>query len=59
MEILILGAGKLGTRVAEALCEGNHSITIIDQSSDVINRINQQLDVLTVHGDGRDSSRED
>lgn len=55
MEILILGAGKLGTRVAEALCEGNHSITIIDQSSDVINRINQQLDVLTVHGDGRES----
>ena len=55
MEILILGAGKLGARVAEALCEGNHSITIIDQSSDVINRINQQLDVLTVHGDGRES----
>lgn len=55
LEILILGAGKLGTRIAEALSEGNHSITIVDKDSDVVNRINQQLDVMTVHGDGRDT----
>lgn len=55
LKILILGAGKLGTRIAEALSEGSHSITIIDRQSDVINRINSHLDVMTVQGDGRDT----
>lgn len=55
LKILILGAGKLGTRITEALSEGNHSITIIDRQSDVINRINSQFDVMTVQADGRDT----
>ena len=32
MKIAIVGAGKLGMKVTNALAGGNHSITIIDKN---------------------------
>ena len=49
MNVAIVGAGKLGLRVAEALIDGDYSITIIDKNDAVIQRISSQLDVLTVN----------
>ena len=50
MKIAIVGAGKLGLKVTNALTGGDHSITIIDQNEAIINRISQQYDVMTVVG---------
>ena len=53
MKIAIVGAGKLGMKVTNALAGGNHSITIIDKNEAIINRISHQYDVLTVVGDAK------
>ena len=54
MKILIVGAGKLGVKVAAALLSSNHDITIIDINETQLNRIALQLDVMTVGGNGKE-----
>ena len=56
MKIAIVGAGKLGMKVTNALVGGDHSITIIDKNEAVINRIAQQYDVMTVVGNAKQVS---
>lgn len=53
MKVAIVGAGKLGIKVANALLEGDHEITVIDILDSVLNRISQQMDVMTVNGSGK------
>ena len=53
MKVAIVGAGKLGVKVATALLGGDHYITVIDKNEAVLNRISQQMDVLTVAGNGK------
>ena len=50
MNIIICGAGRVGYTIAKILTEQNHSITIIDQSSDDIQKINESLDVKAIVG---------
>ena len=50
MNIIICGAGRVGYTIAKLLSEQNHSITIIDQSSDDIQKINDSLDVKSIVG---------
>ncbi len=50
MNIIICGAGRVGFTIAKILAEQNHSITIIDQSSDDIQKINESLDVKAIVG---------
>ncbi len=50
MNIIICGAGRVGFTIAKLLSEQNHSITIIDQSSDDIQKINETLDVKAIVG---------
>ena len=40
MNIIICGAGRVGFTIAKLLSEQGHSITVIDQSSDDIQKIN-------------------
>ena len=56
MEIAIVGAGKLGIKVATALLGGDHSITVIDKNEEVLSKISQQMDVMTVKGNGKNIS---
>ena len=56
MKIAIVGAGKLGIKVANALSGGDHAITIIDTNENTLNKISQQLDVLTIHGNAKQIS---
>ena len=56
MKVAIVGAGKLGYRVAAALLGGDYAITIIDKNENVLNKLSQQLDVLTINADARDIS---
>ena len=50
MNIIICGAGRVGFTIAKLLSEQNHSITIIDQSSEDIQKINGILDVKAIVG---------
>jgi len=50
MNIIICGAGRVGFTIAKLLTEQNHSITLIDQSSDDIQKINDTLDVKAIVG---------
>lgn len=53
MKVAILGAGKLGTRITEALLDGDYDITLVDTNEDKLNNLAQQYDILTVTGDGK------
>ena len=50
MNIIICGAGRVGFTIAKLLTEQHHSITVIDQYSDVIQKINESLDVKAIVG---------
>ena len=50
MNIIICGAGRVGFTIAKLLSEQNHSITIIDQSSEDIQKINESLDIKAIVG---------
>jgi len=50
MNIIICGAGRVGYTIAKLLSEQNHSITVIDQSSEDIQKINESLDVKAIVG---------
>ena len=50
MNIIICGAGRVGFTIAKVLSEQNHSITVIDQFSEDIQKINEDLDVRAIVG---------
>tara|TARA_S200000501_G_C20854978_1_gene757364 strand:- start:450 stop:1823 length:1374 start_codon:yes stop_codon:yes gene_type:complete len=50
MNIIICGAGRVGYTISKILIEQNHSVTIIDQSSEDIQKINDTLDVKAIVG---------
>ena len=56
MNVAIVGAGKLGFKVAEALLGGDYAITIIDKNEDVLHKLSQHLDVMTINADAKDIS---
>ena len=50
MNIIICGAGKVGFSISKQLSAQGHSITVIDQSSEFIQKINDTQDVKGVVG---------
>ena len=50
MNIIICGAGRVGFTIAKLLSEQGHSTTVIDQSSEDIQKINDSLDVKAIVG---------
>ena len=50
MNIIICGAGRVGFTISKLLSEQNHSITVVDQSSEDIQKINDSLDVKGIVG---------
>ena len=50
MNIIICGAGRVGFTIAKLLSEQGHSITVIDQASEDIQKINDSLDVKAIVG---------
>ena len=50
MNIIICGAGRVGFSISKQLSAQGHSITVVDQSSDFIQKINDTLDVKGVVG---------
>jgi trk system potassium uptake protein len=50
MRIVILGAGQVGSSVAEALASEVNDVTVVDQSSSCLAQLADRLDVRTVTG---------
>ena len=53
MNIVIVGAGKLGCKVAEALVVGDYSITIVDKNDKMLRKLSRQFDLMTINDDAR------
>ena len=50
MNVIICGAGRVGFSISKQLSAQGHSITVIDQSSEFIQKINETQDVKGVVG---------
>ncbi len=56
MRIVVLGAGTVGTWIADLLCQHRHSVTVVDVDPEHTNRINEELDVRAVTGSASECS---
>lgn len=50
MKIVIVGAGEVGTHLAKMLSKENHDIVLLDDTSEKLQQIANQVDLLTVTG---------
>jgi trk system potassium uptake protein TrkA len=50
MKILILGAGQVGSSLAENLAHEANDITVIDKNEDTLHQLQDRLDIRTVNG---------
>ena len=56
MKILILGAGRVGRSVAESLVSDANDITIVDESSERVNLMQERFDLLGLVGNASSPS---
>ena len=56
MRIVVMGAGTVGTSIADRLCAEGHSVTVVDLDSEHTRRVNEELDVRVVTGSAAQSS---
>ena len=54
MRVVIVGAGKLGYKLAESMIQEDMDVTLIDTDYRVLERINEHMDVLTIEANGID-----
>ena len=52
MDIVIVGSGKVGFSLAEQLVREEHDVTVIDTDEEALRRAGDQLDIMTVRGNG-------
>ena len=57
MNVVVLGAGTVGQAVAELLCSRGVDVCVIDESAEVLRRVEERLDVQTVCGSAYDVAR--
>jgi len=53
MKVAVIGAGKLGVAVTQALQGGGHDITLIDINEGRIQKMNDRFDIFTLVADAR------
>lgn len=56
MNVIIVGAGKVGSYLTSKLSDEGHNILVIEKNKDVLERLLAQNDVMGILGDGRDLS---
>lgn len=56
MRILTLGAGTVGTWIADLLCRYRHDVTVVDTDPENVRRLNHDLDVRAIQGSASQSS---
>jgi trk system potassium uptake protein TrkA len=52
MKVMIIGAGKLGMKLAASMLNGEIRVTLMDKNPIVLDRLKDHLDVLTVNANG-------
>jgi trk/ktr system potassium uptake protein len=52
MRVLIVGAGEVGSHLAERLSQENQDVVVIESDPDRAERISDHLDVMTIVGNG-------
>ena len=52
MNIIIVGCGRVGRSIAEQLNEEGHSVTVIDERYDALERIADTQNVMAIQGNG-------
>ena len=52
MRVIICGAGQVGFGIARHLAAEGNDVTVVDRSSELIQRINNTLDVRALVGHG-------
>lgn len=55
MKVVIVGAGKLGIKVVEALLGGDHAVTIIDTNESWLQKVNSMYDVMTINANAKET----
>ena len=55
MKILIVGCGKIGGGLIRSLADEGHDIVAIDSSAEVLERLTNVYDVMSICGNGADS----
>lgn len=54
MRLIIVGAGEVGYHIARRLSQERHDIVVVDQSHELIEQLQEELDVLACQGHGAD-----
>ncbi len=52
MKAIIIGAGEVGFHIAKLLTVQDNDVVLIDESTAACDRVNEQLDLQTLHGPG-------
>jgi len=52
VKIIIIGAGKVGSQIAQTLSAENHDVTLIDKREDIRQDLDNNLDIMTIVGNG-------
>ena len=56
MNIVVLGAGTVGTSIADLLCRREFNVTVVDTDQAKVQAINEELDVRAIVGSASQSS---
>lgn len=56
MRIVVLGAGTVGTWIADLLCQHRHSVTVVDTDATKTSHLNEELDVRAITGSASECS---
>lgn len=52
MDIVIIGAGKLGAGLAKSLSNEDHNVTVVDYNADKIEALVDKFDIQGIAGSG-------
>jgi trk system potassium uptake protein len=52
MNIIIVGAGIVGTALANQMQRGGHQVAIIDPNGEALNAVQESMDIMTFQGSG-------
>jgi trk system potassium uptake protein TrkA len=53
VNVAVVGAGEVGSTIAESLCR-SHDVTVVDADPERVETLTYELDVLAIEGDGTD-----
>ena len=56
MKVIICGAGQVGFSIARTLSKENNQVTVIDQKPEMLRKLSDALDVMTVQGQASNPS---